>query len=129
MKAEKGGSKLQTKNQIRVVTNCKMCLFSMLYGKIGVTFVYNFALRKFDFREPWSATSKNRGRSKKTQGLTALKNGGSSLAVSSYLQRGSLPPRLSPAHGASNFREPLISPVKFEEMIHAYRDSHVTSLF
>ena len=48
----------------------------MLYGMIGVTFVYNFALRKFDFR--WT--------SKKTQGWTALKNGGSSLAVGNCLQ-------------------------------------------
>ena len=45
----------------------------MLYGKIGVTIVYNFALRKFDFRGWWSATPKIGGRSKKTQGKTALK--------------------------------------------------------
>ena len=31
----------------------------MLYGIIGVLFVYNFALRKFDFRGRWSATPKN----------------------------------------------------------------------
>ena len=63
----------------------------MLYGKIGVTIVYNFALRKFDFRGRWSATPQNRGRSKKTQGRTVLKNGGGSLAVSTHLQRGSAP--------------------------------------
>ena len=61
-------------------------------GRIGVTFVYNFALRKFDFRGRWSATPKNRGLSKKTQGRRALKNGGGSLAVGSYLQRSSAPP-------------------------------------
>ena len=64
----------------------------MLYVKIGVTIVYNFALRKFDFRGWWSPTPKNRGQSKKTQGRTALKNWGGSLAVCSYLQRGSAPP-------------------------------------
>ena len=56
----------------------------MLYGKIGVTIVYNFALRKFeyfDFRGRWSATPQKRVRSKKTQGMTTLKNGGGSLAV------------------------------------------------
>ena len=60
--------------------------------KIVVTFVYNFALGKFDFRGQWSATPKNRGRSKKMQGRRALKTGGASLAVGSYLQRGSAPP-------------------------------------
>ena len=35
--------------------------------------------------------SKNRGRSKKTQGWSALKNRGGSLAVGSYLQRVSTP--------------------------------------
>ena len=64
----------------------------MLYGKIGVTIVYNFPLKNCDFRRRWSAIPKNRGRSKKTQGRTALKNGGGSLAVGSYLQRGSAPP-------------------------------------
>ena len=54
--------------------------------------VYNFALRKFDFRGQWSATTKNRGGSKKTEGQRALKNGGCSLAVGSYLQTGSAPP-------------------------------------
>ena len=63
----------------------------MLYGIIGVPFVYNFALRKFDFRGRWSATPKNRGRSKKTQGWIGLKSGGGSLAVGTYLQRGSAP--------------------------------------
>ena len=64
----------------------------MLYGKIRVTIVYNFALKNCDFRGRWFATPKNRGRSKKTQRRTALKNGGGSLAVGSYLQRGSAPP-------------------------------------
>ena len=62
--------------------------------------LYSFALRKYDFRGQWSATLKNRGRSKKTQELTALKSGGSSLPVGTYLQRGSAPPpppwRMSP---------------------------------
>ena len=64
----------------------------MLIGRIGVTFVHNFVLRNYDFRWEWSATQKNSGRSKKIQGQTALKNGGGSLAVGSYLQRGSAPP-------------------------------------
>ena len=50
-------------------------------GKVIGTIVYKFALKKFDFRGWWFATPKNRGRSKKTQGLRALKNGGGSLAV------------------------------------------------
>ena len=54
--------------------------------------LYNFTLRKFDFRGQLSVTPKNRGRSKKTQGRTALKNGGGSLAVGSYLLRVSAPP-------------------------------------
>ena len=33
----------------------------MLYGQKGVTIVYNFTLRKFDFRGQWSATPQNRG--------------------------------------------------------------------
>ena len=33
---------------------------------IGVPFVYNSALRKFDFRGRWSVSPKNKGRSKKT---------------------------------------------------------------
>ena len=53
----------------------------MLCATNGVTFVYNFALRKFDFRGQWSATPKNRGRSKTTQGPRALENGSGSLAV------------------------------------------------
>ena len=106
MKAKKrGGGQLQTKNQIRVVT-CKMGLFLLYFvnymifiiskcfmKKIIVTFVYNFALTIFYFRGTWFQTPKNRGRSKKTQGRTALKNGGGSLAVGSYLQRGSAPIR------------------------------------
>ena len=59
-------------------------------------FIYNFALRKFDFRGWWSATPKNRGWSKKTQVWTGLKNGGGSLAVGTYLQRGSAPPPPTP---------------------------------
>ena len=63
-----------------------------VYGIIGVPFVYIFALRKFDFKGRGSVTPKNKGRSKKIQGRTGLKNGGGSLAVGSYLQRGSAPP-------------------------------------
>ena len=66
----------------------------MLYGMIGVTFVYNSALRKFDFRGRWFVSPKNGGRSKKAQGQTDLKNEGSSLAVGTYLRRGSAPPPL-----------------------------------
>ena len=55
-----GGRQLQAKNLIRVIT-CKMCLFSLYFlnymifitrnaEKIGATVVYNFVLRKFDFR-------------------------------------------------------------------------------
>ena len=36
--------------------------------------VYNFVLRKYDFRGWWSATLKNRMHSKETQGLKALKS-------------------------------------------------------
>ena len=74
----------------------------MLYGKIGVTILYNFALRKFDFRGRQSATPNNREWSEKTQERTALKNGGDSLAVSSYLQKSSAPPprRPEPAMGS-----------------------------
>ena len=64
----------------------------MLYGKTGVTIVYNIALSKFDFRDQWSATPQNRGRSKKNQGRTVLKHWAGSLAVGSYIQRGSAPP-------------------------------------
>ena len=55
----------------------------MFYGTIGVTFENNFALRKLNFRGRWSATLKNRGWSKKIQGRTSLKSGGSSSAVGS----------------------------------------------
>ena len=60
-------------------------------GKIRVTFVHNFTLKKFDFRGWWLATAKHRRWSMKTQGQRALKNGGGSLAIGSYLQRGSAP--------------------------------------
>ena len=62
-----------------------------LYGIIGVTFVYDFVLRKCDLKGPYSATSKNRGWAKKNEGWIAVKSGGGSLTVSSYLQRGSVP--------------------------------------
>ena len=58
-----------------MVVACKMCLFSLyfvrymmfitldaLYGMIEALFVYNSALRKFDFRERWSVSPKNSGR-------------------------------------------------------------------
>ena len=54
--------------------------------------MYNFVSRKFDFRGRWSATPKNRGRSKKTQGRTAMKNGDGSLAVGSYPKEAVPPP-------------------------------------
>ena len=44
----------------------------------------------FDFG--WLSVSfRNRGRSKKTAGCRALESRGSSLALGSYLQRGSVP--------------------------------------
>ena len=46
---------------------------------------------KYDFRGRWSATPTNRGQSIKTQGRTALKSGGGSLAMGAYIQRGSAP--------------------------------------
>ena len=52
------------------------------------------------FRGQWSATLKNRGRSKKTQGWTALKSGGSSLAVGSYLLKEAVPPPLGLVAGS-----------------------------
>ena len=65
-------------------------------GREGGRSTSFLAPNKFGFRGRWSATAKNRGWSpgwsKKTQGRTALKNGGASLAVGSYLQRGSAPP-------------------------------------
>ena len=45
-----------------------------------------------DFGGRWSVTLKNRGRSKKTEGRTRPKSRGGSLAVGTYLQRGSAPP-------------------------------------
>ena len=45
-----------------------------------------------DFGGRWSATLKNRGWSKKTEGRTRPKCRGGSLAVGTYLQRGSAPP-------------------------------------
>ena len=63
----------------------------MFYGRIGVSFVYDFALRKYDHRGQWSATPKNTGWSKKTLGQTALKSRGSSLGVGGCLQRAPTP--------------------------------------
>ena len=61
--------------------------------KIGVTFVYRFELRKYDFRRRWSATPKNRERSiGTTHGQTAPKSEGDRLSAGSYLQGGSAPP-------------------------------------
>ena len=59
----------------------------MLYGKIRVTFVYHSAMRKFDLKAPKIGDGQ-----RKLRGVRALKNGGGSLAVGSYLQRGSGPP-------------------------------------
>ena len=39
----------------------------MLCGRIGVTFVYNLVVRKYDFRGCWSANPKTRGWLKKTE--------------------------------------------------------------
>ena len=103
LEAKKGGGQLQTKHLTRIVAH-KMCLFSLYFLKYMMfitlnglwnnwsPFVYNLELRKFDFRGQWSATPKNRGRSKKTQGWTGLESEGGSLAVGTYLQRGSAPP-------------------------------------
>ena len=50
----------------------------MLYGMIGVPFVYNSALRQLDFTGRWSVSPKNRGRSRKThdQERTGMKKQG-----------------------------------------------------
>ena len=82
-----------------------MSVFPLLYELHGIpynyrklcrrpwiTFVDNFVLVMFDFGGRWSMTLKNRGRLKKTQGWTAPKSRGGSLAVGTYLQRGSAPP-------------------------------------
>ena len=45
-----------------------------------------------DFGGRWSVTLNNRGPSKKTEGRTRPKSKGGSLAVGTYLQRGSAPP-------------------------------------
>ena len=63
----------------------------MLSGRIGVTFVYAFTVRKYYFRGQWSATPKNGGWSKRTLGWTVLKSGGSTLEVGTYLQE-AVPP-------------------------------------
>ena len=52
--------------------------------------VYNFVSKTYDLRWWWSANPRNRGRSKKIKGQTALKSRGNSLAMGSYLQRGNL---------------------------------------
>ena len=64
--------------------------------------MYDFALRKYDFRGRWSATPKNRGRSKKNPGRTALKSRGGILAVGGNLQRGSAPRMVRAARGVIN---------------------------
>ena len=64
--SNKEGRSTSNTNLIRVVT-WKKCLFSlyfakcmilhgMLCGRIPVTFAYNFALRKYDYRGRWYAT-------------------------------------------------------------------------
>ena len=53
----------------------------MLYGKILVNFVYNSALKKFDYRGRWFQAPKMGGGQRKLRA--------DSLAVGSYLQRGS----------------------------------------
>ena len=40
----------------------------MVYGKIGVIFVYNFALKKLDFRGQWFQTQKMGGGQRKLRG-------------------------------------------------------------
>ena len=70
-------------------------LESLLY----ITCTLSFPLRKYDFRGQLFAAPKNRGQSKRTQGRTVLKNEGGSLAVGSYLQRGSAPPPPLPPTG------------------------------
>ena len=41
----------------------------MLYGMIGVPFIYNSALRKFDFRGQWSVSPNSRGGVKDNSGV------------------------------------------------------------
>ena len=81
-----------------------MCLFSLYFviymvfivwkalKNILDSFVANFVLRMSDFGGRWPVNLKNRGRSKKTEGRTRPKSRGGSLAVGTYLQRGSAPP-------------------------------------
>ena len=59
-------------------------------------FFIQFCIEKVRFRGQWSVSLKNRGRSKKTQGRTGLKNGGGSLAVGTHLQRAPPPPPPGP---------------------------------
>ena len=53
--------------------------------------ICTFVLKILDFRGRWSVTLKSRGRSKKTDVRTGPKSKGGSLAVGTYLQRGSAP--------------------------------------
>ena len=95
MKEKKGVGQLQTESLISVVT-CKMCLFSLYFVismvRIWISFVGHFVLRMSDFGGRWSVNLKNRGWSKKTEGRTRPKSKGGSLAVGTYLQRGSATP-------------------------------------
>ena len=65
-----------------------------------ITFDDTFVLRIFHFGGRWSVTLKNRGRSKKTDGWGRPKTRGSSLAVGTYLERGSAPPPPPPPGGS-----------------------------
>ena len=65
LEGKKGGSQL-----VRCVCFCSILnilywLHEMVYGRIGLTFVYSSALKKYDFRGQWSATLKNRGGQRK----------------------------------------------------------------
>ena len=70
-----------------------MCFFTLVYKIHDIHYMKNFVeeleslLRKCYFRG-----QEDKGLSKKTRGQTALKSRGGSLAIGSYLQRGSAPP-------------------------------------
>ena len=79
-------------------------LYRQLFRRLWVTCVDTFVLRMFDFRGRWFMTLKNRGAVKKSEGRTASKSRGGSLAVGTYLQRGSAPPPGLMQHGMKYFQ-------------------------
>ena len=66
-------------------------------------------MRSTPLKAKKGVSPQNRGWSKKTEGWTGLKNRGGSLAVGTYLQRGSAPPPPLPGLGifSSGYKRPL----------------------